>query len=909
MKKFLLSSMFAAMTMVASAATASYSDGKLTLDFIGDWAVVDNGTGDITIVDGEGIQLASVIGGYDWDLSINGEYQVLVYNVSGRLDAGEYTVKIADGAIVGHKTDPWSFDLTSIGALELPVTVGEDGGSDAEPEGPAFNAPTLALLDGAGLNVKYTYPDSFEPDGYNKSAVDGKTATLFEDGVEVAAASFGFQMDPTYFYGAHFDYNVIEGHQYKVVFEAGCWYIEKIDDYGNSTIELTSPEVSYSWVGGETSGTVGGDDQPSVDPEQPGEDPVDPQSPVTVDFKVGSTCAAITNNMVIANITVDRAYYDIYWTVNCPEDPEFFYGGSSAVANEGAGTYTIIASTPSGEPVVLNGGRTYVFTFSTCEFGWDGYKPVASFQVIGTGEAAEEFSDIEITDFDGTMGALGYNFKNQFTVTFSAPVTNVKAYAPLGLMGVQNFGVTAADQEGLKWTIDVSSMTSDEGAFELHIAAVDAATGLRLNGTYHLDHSFIYTISISVSNPDDEPGQIDPVLPDEELEIATITINGVVYHLSENNAIELESYPEGALFTITLADEAIKKVTYEIIDITTGEVLKSIADLTPGENGQWTGVMPLTYQMVAGHQYHVHVVARNGMSSFTSQVLYEYNFLVNGTNANVAVYSDVTVLSITPGTNEVIRTATPVITITFSEPIASVKVKAILGQMDWQNLSADCVTTTDNQTWQIAVPAGIITGGALSLDITAIDNAGHRVTDPQAGVGSPETCYLQYGWLSTVGLPVPELAEDGATLSAIEALHFSYAGIGLNQDNATATWQQITITRDGEPVALEITADLFSVSGDASVGGTELTLTLPEALTAAGTYTITVPAFAFMLGHDNANFYSGDCQYTVCISGTTGIEAVEAARQGAAYTLSGVRANSLQAGSIYVVGGQKVIVK
>lgn len=907
MKKFFLSSAVALMAMAAQAATASYSNGKLTLDFIGDWAVVDNGTGDISIVNAEGLQLATAIGTPDYDFTNTGDYQVLVYSIAGRLDAGDYTVKVADGAIIGHKTDPWSFDLSSIGALDLPVTVTGEGGEES-PETAAFNAPTLELLEGAGVNVKYTYPNSVEPDGYNKAAVEGKQATLTEDGVQVATAPFGFQMEPTYFYGAHFDYTIVEGRQYKATFPEGCWYIEKIDDYGNSTVELTSTETSFSWVGGETSGNVGGDDQPSVDPEQPGEDPVDPQSPVTVDFKLGNSLAAITNNMVVANITVDREYYDIYWTVTCATDPDFFFGGSSHAASAGAGTYTIIASTPSAEPVVLNSGRTYTFTFQTCEFGWDAYKTVATFDVAGSGAAAEQFSDIVITDFDGTMGALGYNFKNNYTVTFSAPVINVKAFSPQGMDGTYNFPVAAADNEGLKWTIDVSSMAGDEGAFELHIQAVDAATGLRLLGTYHLDNSFIYTISISTSNPDDEPGLIDPVLPDEELEIASVTIDGEVIKLSETEAVELAAYPEGATFTIALADEAIKKVTYEIIDHTSGEILKSIADLNKGDEGKWTAVMPRTYEFAAGHVYYIHVVARDGMSSFTSNVLHEYNFLVNGTS-DVAVYSTVKVASINPDTDEIIRVDAPVISISFTEPIASVSATAVLGQMSSMALAPSCITTTDNQTWEIAVPAGVISGGALSLNIVAIDNAGNRVTDAENGVGLPENCYLQYGWLSTIGLPVPELVEDGQTFTVIDALHFAYEGIGLNQDNLTATWKQISITRNGEPVAIELTENMFAAAGDASVGATELVLTLAEPLTEAGTYVITVPALAFMLGHDNANFYSGDCQFTVYVSGTTGIQTIEAAQQNGVVMLNGIRADHAVKGAMLIVNGQKVIVK
>lgn len=891
-------------TMMASAATATFDGGKLTLNFIGDYATIEPGNGNIIIVNGEGLQLASVIGEPEYDFTLTQDYQVLVYSVAGRLDAGDYTVKIADGAILGDKTDPWAFGCPSIGALDLPLTVGEgEGGADSAT--PEFKEPTIELIAGAGTNVKYTYPNSFEPENYNKYGAEGKNATLYEDGVEVATSTFGFQMDPTYFYGVHFDYEVTAGKNYKVTFAAGCWYVEYADEQGNSEVVLESPEVSYTWVGGEETGSVvNPDDQPG---EGSGDEPGNEQSSsdISVDFKVPASLVAITNNMVVANVTVDRPYYAIYWEVRCATDPEFYFGGMAS-ASAGAGTYTIIAMTPSAEPVELNSGNVYTFSFSSCEFGWDAAALIASFDVNGAGAAAEQFSDIVITEFDGTLGALGYNYKKKYNFTFSAPVTDVKAFTPLGMDGTSNFPVSAADSEGLKWTVDVSSMANEEGGFELHIQATDPASGLRLRGTYNLDHSFIYTISLSASDPDD--GGEEPELPSEELDIATITIDGTVYHLSEKTAIELDSYPEDAIFTITLADEAIKKVSYEIIDHTTDEILKSVADLEKGENGEWTATMPRTYDMVAGHVYYVHVVAFDGMSSFTSNVLHEYNFLVNGTKTDVAVYSTVKVASIDPSENTIITEAAPVITITFTEAIASLSVTAILGQMASATIPAENVTTSDNIAWTVAVPMGMIVDGSLSLTFVAIDNEGNRVTDADNGVGLPENCYLHYGWASTVGLPTPALTEDGTTVNAIDALHFTYEGIGLNQDNNTATWNQISIALNGVAINLAITEDMFSISGDASVGGTELVLTLPNALTEAGVYTIHVPAFAFMLGHEQANFYSGECDFTVTVSGASGLNGIAADPSEAIYQLNGTQAGHITNG-FYIVNGHKVIIK
>lgn len=917
--KLFLVSVLTLMASTVMAATAHYNNGKLTLNFIGDFATVENGTGEITIVDAEGIQIAAAIGDPDYDYAHTNDWQVLIYTMAGKVDAGSYTVKVADGAIRGDKTDAWGGNCQDIPAFSLPLEVSENnaGGGDT-PQTLALYAPDMQLLAGPGVNIKYAYPHSNEGDGYEKVARAGsRTAYLFEDGSQVATSTFDFLMEPDFFYGAHFDYTIQQGKEYKVTFEAGCWYIAALEGAGFPEVE--SPSESFSWIGGETTGTIENQD------ENPGND--NPgnlvNDKVSVNFFVGSSLAAIKNNMKIADVTVDKAYYGILWHVRCATDPEFYYGGMLSGTNS-KGTYTIIAATPGSEPVELNAGRTYTFSFESCEFGWDAPKFIASFDVTGTGAAPEEFSDIQLVDIGCTPTATGYPYKKTYTATFSAPVNSVRAFAAMGMLGTQDFPVTAADTQGLKWKIDCSSVADTEGGFELHIQARDAATGLRLKGNFNVDHSFIYTIFVSESIPSDDPelpgtdpevpgtDPDQPQLPDEpviEPNKTEININGTIYTLSETEAIELETYPEGAVITATLHDEAIKKVSYEIIDHTTGEILKSISDLTQGSNDEWTATMPKNYDLAQGHVFYVHVIARDGMSSFTSKVLYEFNYLINGT-ANVPTYSEVKVVSVTPSTAEILTDATPVVTLTFSEAIATVSAKAITGQLSSLDIPAANITTADHVTWQILCPAQATVKGSLSLNVVAIDNEGHRVNDETNGVGLPENCYLSYGWASIIGLPTPQLAEDGQTLETLETLTFTYEGIGLNEDNATATWNKITITYDGAELDMELTEDLFTVSGNASVGGDKLTLALPYALTDVGTYTITVPAYAFMLGHDQSNFYSGACTFTVIVYNTpTGIHAVGDAQQTSLYQLNGQKSSSMTSGNLYIRNGQKVIVK
>lgn len=260
---------------------------------------------------------------------------------------------------------------------------------------------------------------------------------------------------------------------------------------------------------------------------------------VTVNFSLPSELAALKDGDKVAEVTVDREYYNIYWTIRCEQDADFFHGGSCAAAQAGAGTYDIIAFTPSALPIELNGGYVYTFEFQTCEFGWDGYKTVGTFQVTGAGAAAEQFSDIECLGLqDITQGVYGYPFRNQYTVTFSAPVTDVQAWVPMGLEGTQHLTVTKADNEGLAWNIDCSPMAGTEGGFELHVSARDAATGLRLKGDAG-DMAFAFGIFVSESIPDDDTS-IESVIAAQK-GAASYNLNGAKAQEMEQGQIYIQN--------------------------------------------------------------------------------------------------------------------------------------------------------------------------------------------------------------------------------------------------------------------------------------------------------------------------------------------------------------------------------
>lgn len=349
---------------------------------------------------------------------------------------------------------------------------------------------------------------------------------------------------------------------------------------------------------------------------------------------------------------------------------------------------------------------------------------------------------------------------------------------------------------------------------------------------------------------------------------ATMTVSGQTYDLSEEVAISFGELPAGTTFSYTCSEEDTKTVTFQIYDVTAQSILKSVTSKQDqnGLAGEVVFELPIKYALAQGHQYEAQFKEFASMSTLNKTPVAEHNYKFDGT-ADVAVYSTVKVASVMPTTNEVITRADEVVYIQFTEAIASLRVRAIKGQMDFAWVDAADITTADNILWTIKLNKNYFSQGSLNLSFYATDKEGNHVTDEQNGVGSPESCYVNYGWTSSVGLPTPKMAQDGKTFSSLAGVTFTYQGIGLNLDMATATWDQITVEKDGDALEMKITENLFAVSGDASVGGTQLDLTFPEPIKYNGKYTVKLPAFAFMLGHDQSNFYSGEATYTFTIEG------------------------------------------
>lgn len=355
---------------------------------------------------------------------------------------------------------------------------------------------------------------------------------------------------------------------------------------------------------------------------------------------------------------------------------------------------------------------------------------------------------------------------------------------------------------------------------------------------------------------------------------ATITIGEDVIELSETEAVDMATYPEGAIIKYYNDDEAIKKAVYEIVDVTKNEILKSQGDLSKGEDGVWTAEMPREYGMAAGHAYSVHIKAFNGMSSFTSRQLYEHNYLVNGTNKDVPVLSEVSEFeSVSPTEDFVIAGATTIDVRFKGEAPASATAWAIVGQGVLVPLEVEI----SGQTVKVKVTESVMVNGTLLIHVQAKDKDGHIIGSPLESV-NPDNGSMSFVWESEVGLPMPKLVEDGKTVDAIETIEFTASqGISLNE-GAFVTIDGATVKRYTRIEIQDVNGNVidtnFSDKDFEAVGPqggekyTSMRLKLHKPIIMGGQYVVVLPYASFILGQEMSASTSGSATYSITVDGS-----------------------------------------
>lgn len=656
--------------------------------------------------------------------------------------------------------------------------------------------------------IKFNYPDADESKYYRKKN-EGLAAKLYQGTTLVEESTFGYDWD-LWQNGAKFNTILDPSKTYRVEFAEGCWYMSS-DEEGEEKVEI-SPAKEFV-----IEATQGGGGQQ-------GGSEVTPWSFTTVTPAVGN----------VANIKKI--------TIKC---------------ENGTDLSNLIGMVKGVLKCSETGVEKNIF-FNTI---WDG----SGIESDNTTKASED-GTYTLTIAEGAATVNG-NPNNEFTVTWTIGQVTPPAPTTTTLsLNATSATLNVGDTKQLTASTNVTALIAYESS-NPQVATVDETGLVRAVG------AGTCTITASIAASDDHTAasatcEVTVNAPAPTGPFASITIGSDVIELSENEAIELYEYPAGAVIKINLSDAAILGAWYEIKDLTTNEVYKSFAEMQKGE-GYYSCEMPRTYGMVAGHNYAIHTWFKNKASQLSGQILYEYNFLVKGTNNDVPVLSTVSFYeSVSPTEDFVLTgvTGTNTIDVRFKgEAPASATAWATVGQGSRVNLT----TTISGQTVKVTVPNSAIAQGVLVLFVQAKDSEGHIIGGGDQSV-NPDNGALSFSWLAEVGLEQPRMLEANTTVDELKTVTFKASDILSLDEGQLVTingavkrrYQTLQVMdKLGNVIVSEVTADQYEQVGN------DITLTLKSGIVEAGEYTIVLPYGAFLIGEEMQAASNASGTYVVTVSG------------------------------------------
>lgn len=236
------------------------------------------------------------------------------------------------------------------------------------------------------------------------------------------------------------------------------------------------------------------------------------------------------NGEVIGTVTSDAETFDHYdFSIKCAEDPDMFISFADLTKVSG----DIKCYAWEGGAYDLYNGYHYTITVNAYDVPYFNAVPVATtkYEFVGTGKTPTVYNNnITINNVSLKADDLVFNGYvadgNTFDVTFSEPITEIKAWAALGFDGSANMTAVKKSDDGTVWTLTLpSSVISDEGAVNVMIQAWDVNNVMAKgeNG----DHAFGLNIIFTAVTPS--------------------SINGIAISKNNNNAYSISGSKVNAM--------------------------------------------------------------------------------------------------------------------------------------------------------------------------------------------------------------------------------------------------------------------------------------------------------------------------------------------------------------------------
>lgn len=341
----------------------------------------------------------------------------------------------------------------------------------------------------------------------------------------------------------------------------------------------------------------------------------------------------------------------------------------------------------------------------------------------------------------------------------------------------------------------------------------------------------------------------------------------------DGDSLEILSSGDYIQFSITSSVYEIGYSCYQINDVTSGEVYKTLAELTFDESdGLYKSEFVHDYELYEGHVYNVvTTVYKESSYGASNTVIGTDTFTLYGT-AEEYVNSDITLESIEPEDESTIYWESDVtFTVTFSGlvNINSETSYIVYGQgITYPFSSITAVsndTTTTNETiyassWALVASSGILSifdDGYVTLCIVAEDQNGHRVLGNE---GDQDYTYFRFEYLVEESANTNDGAlgsnhddnwvTDPAEFSTLESLSriaiTDSKGVSMSPTYWGTGYLPLILNADGDTIRTIGNNDMTSSEYDwENWCGADSVIVTFEDITETGTYYLYVPAKAF----------------------------------------------------------------
>lgn len=319
---------------------------------------------------------------------------------------------------------------------------------------------------------------------------------------------------------------------------------------------------------------------------------------------------------------------------------------------------------------------------------------------------------------------------------------------------------------------------------------------------------------------------------------------------------------------VTLEDDA--NVNYLILKLGEGDTyMKTWSSVAKGDDGKFSFWIPTNYELALGVDYPVIItgyetnpdVAGNVPSNFTSTDL-----VIKGGTKQYE-YSSVTLVDPDPNTivswESQFALADPsqkTISFTYSGPVQNVKATIPKG-MGIGTVDCGVALSDDEKTVTVTIPESILsTYHHFTLNVYAYgkDNGGAV----KGNSGEKEVSAYQVNVDVDYNLPKANISwpTESTTTCAVSTLKFAYANGILEGYNG----EEITV-KDGDGNVVATSLQIMNVipfteKQNYNYLVNEVAVSLNEAITTPGTYTVTVPKGLFNLDQSADGFTSKPCQ-------------------------------------------------